>query len=48
MLHEWAPIHHTSTVNDHNFVDKVQHLLSEDHANVNIRSKLVRNRYKFA
>ena len=32
-----APIHHTSTVNDHNFVDKVQHLLSQDHANVNIR-----------
>jgi hypothetical protein len=48
MLHEWAPIHYTSTVKDHNFVDKVQYLLNEDHANVNIRNKLVRNGHKFS
>lgn len=48
MIHGWAPIHYASKVNDHNFVDKVQYLRSQEHANVNIRCKLVRNRHWFS
>ena len=43
MLYGRVPINHASKTNDHNCVDKVQHLLNEDHSNVNLRSKLVSN-----